>query len=183
MSGSGEQASANFTLRAGLALFHYDHPASTPFGMFLMNARGDHLALLANGAAIDGVQSYGIPADGEYYLHVIAEDGWSASVEQPRPEELTERAARLGEIRGDGPAVSEPIQLQAGSLRLSWQQRGSLPFEVTLWDVAGRRQIQIVSASMAAAGATMIEAPEAGVYVLNVQSNGAWTIALDADQD
>lgn len=180
LRGSGEQASTTFTLKAGLALIRYDHPAATPFGMFLMNRQGDHLALLANGAAISGTQGYGIPADGDYYLHVLAEDAWSASVEQPRPDELSRQAQQIRSVQGSGATVSQPLRLRAGAMRLRWQQQGALPFEVVLWNSAGTRRVDVVSGSLVSEGTAPIELPADDIYVLNVQSDGDWAIALDA---
>lgn len=179
--GSGEQSTETFELRPGLAEFHYEHPADTPFAIFLLDTEGYHLAMLANATtAVTGAQVFGITEAGLYRLHVIAKDDWTARVSQPAAADLEARATGIIPLRGDRPSVAEPMRLKVGPLRVAWRHQGALGFEVVLWGAGGVRAVGIVSANGKTEGEKTIMVPADGVYVLNVLADGPWTLSLTA---
>ncbi len=178
LSGSGENQTELFSLAPGLAVFHFDHPAATPFAAFLLNEQGEHLALLANGTAFSGRQVFGIKAGGRYTLHMIAQDEWQARVEQPDPAMLEREATARGVVTGQGSTATSPMLLNQGVQRVEWTQSGSFPATFLLWSLDGQQRVEIVVNSTAAEGTATITLPVTSAYVLNAQTNGAWTVAF-----
>jgi hypothetical protein len=176
ISGTGETGTDDVELAPGLLIVHIDHQRATPFALYLMNAAGDHLALLANHTtAFAGTRAYGIKEPGRYYLHVIAEDGWRAGLEQP--------AGALGQLPGElsgaGPVVLAPRQLAAGSHTLTWSHGGTLAFEIQLLTPDGGRVAAPVIATGAGEGSTTFELSADGAYLFDVDADGPWQLTLD----
>lgn len=179
LQGSGESSSETFRLSAGLAEFRFAHPTDTPFAIFLLNQEGDHLALLANSTvAVTGTQIFGVQEPGDYFLHVIADDGWTAEVRQLPAQALEARSGVFTSLQGQAPAVSDPFTLEEGSVLVRWSHLGSLTFEVVLWRSDGERTLNIVQSSGATEGEKSITVPARGVYLLNVTADGPWTVAF-----
>ncbi len=178
LSGSGEDQTELFFLAPGLAVFHFDHPAATPFAAYLLNEQGEHLALLANGTALNTRQVFGIKAGGRYTLHMIAQDEWQARVEQHELTDLEREIIASRVLSGQGSTATAPILLNQGSQRVEWTQSGSFPATFLLWSLDGQQRVEIVVNSTAATGTGTIMVPVASAYLLDAQANGAWTVAF-----
>ena len=178
LTGSGEGGSGEFRLTPGLVFFMIKHPTDTPFAVYLMNDKGDHLALLANSTrAVAGSRAYGVEHEGAYYLHLIANDDWEIEVVQP-PTVATVGGSTPESFEGLGPAATMPVALKAGTIRITWQHSGVTPFTLLVLDAAGRRVATVAESSTAKSGAGDASIPADGVYLLDVGADGGWTVML-----
>lgn len=177
LSGSGESNSGPFQLEQGLAAFHFGHSTDTPFGTFLLNAAGEHLALLANGTVVTGTQIYGVQAPGSHSLHVLATDAWSVDVEL-----LTSIGAAAdlpARLDGHGAAVTAPLALPAGQILVRWTHGGILPATLTGWSSDGQQRLDLMANQQSPEASTTLTVEAAGVYLFNVLADGAWTLAIE----
>jgi hypothetical protein len=178
LSGAGEGASAPFVLQSGPALFHVEHATATFFAAFLLNANGDHLAVLANATApISGTQFIGNDAGGTYHLHVVADDDWRIVVSQPG-QDRSGAATSDTVFGGEDLSISPPLALLPGKLELSWRHRGSYPLALTLWTMDGRSIGKAVFNGRVPVGIASFDVPQAGTYLLNIQADGPWNLVL-----
>lgn len=178
VAGAGEGHSEPVALEAGLAVFQLEHRAATPIAIFLLNARGEHLALLANGTTLTSRQVAGIPEAGRYTLHVMAQDAWKVRVEQPSAGSLAQAALEPHLLDGTGSAASAPLRLQAGRLDVAWIHDGAIPLSLALWSADGRQRLDVLSNATASTGTATVDVQTTGAYVLDVLADGPWSVAF-----
>ncbi|GAC1353501.1 MAG: hypothetical protein NVS4B8_01330 [Herpetosiphon sp.] len=146
--------------------------------MFLLDAKQDHLALLANGSlALNGAQIYGVPAAGMYHLHIVATDAWQAAVSPINSVQASARAERRTGLAAHGPYQSPPLIVASGQQRFTWHHTGDLQFTATLWSADGRRIAEIANQIGPGDGDGTITLPSSAVYFMNVQADGDWTLS------
>ena len=181
LHGSGAAQTDLFTLQAGPVVFDVDHGEATHFTVFLLNEQDDHLSLLASAnTPIRGRQFFNIRTTGTYKLHAIAQDSWKVTVTQPLPPSFRAAAATAERtFTGSGPAITAPVTLPTGSLAVAWQHDGVFPFVLTVWTVQGERIGQFTRPKGTSQGTTAFDLPRADTYVLNIQADGRWTLALE----
>ena len=181
LSGTGATQTDLFTLQPGPVVFDVDHGEATHFTLFLLNEQDDHLSLLASAnTPIRGMQFFTVTTAGKYKLHSIAQDSWTVTVTQPIPTAFRAAAATTERsFKGSGPAVTKPVTLPPGSLEVAWQHDGVFPFVLTVWTVQGEHIGQFTRPKGTSQGTTTFDLPKDDTYVLNIQADGSWTIALE----
>ena len=172
--GTAEGATTPQRLTPGLWLFHVTHPTNTPFAVFLLNAADDHLALLANASTpISGTQAFGITTTGDYYLHVVAQDGWSVDVAAWSRDVVQPFTS----VQGTAMQTRGLFKWNAGSHEFSWQHSGNLGFNVVLWSRDGAQRIEIANANGAVSATSNVSIPTSGAYILMVMADGEWSVS------
>jgi RNA polymerase subunit RPABC4/transcription elongation factor Spt4 len=83
-NGSGQKVTPPFILSPGLARFQLSHNGRRHFGVWLIDAGGNRISLLANTTGkFNGSKALGIKFRGQYLLNVEADGGWVIHVQQP----------------------------------------------------------------------------------------------------
>jgi hypothetical protein len=83
-NGRGQEVTSPFILNPGLARFLLTHSGKRHFGVWLIDARGTRIALLANAVGnFNGSKAVGINLRGQYLINVDADGGWVIQVQQP----------------------------------------------------------------------------------------------------
>ena len=178
LSGSSNQI-APFALRAGLATFQSVRAANDGyFYIDVVDAAGNHLATIATGSIpLDLSYAVPIPADGMYALNVQSDRGWTVNVSQPKasyaPPPATQRWS------GKYTQATPLFSLKAGQAVFhAISANSSEQWRVTLLDQNGQWVGDIVNAPGAADQSATIEIPADGVYVIQVLSDGDWTVEV-----
>ena len=82
LSGTGQKATSKFSLEQGLSIFRMTHGGDGYFGVWLLDAEGDKIDLLANEIGeFDGSKAVGISESGIYLLDISADGSWEISIE------------------------------------------------------------------------------------------------------
>ena len=82
ISGTGQKATSKFSLEKGLAIFRMTHDGEGHFGVWLLDAEGDKVDLLANEIGeFDGSKAVGISESGIYLLDISADGSWEIAIE------------------------------------------------------------------------------------------------------
>ena len=82
LNGTGQEASEMFYLDKGLVTFEMTHGGDGYFGVWLLDAEGDKIDLLANEIGeFDGSKAVGISESGIYLLDISADGSWEISIE------------------------------------------------------------------------------------------------------
>ena len=88
LAGKGQQATALFPLVAGLHVFKLSHDGSGHFGVWLLDAGGNRLDLLANvSQPFAGSKAVRITSSGQFLLDVAANGAWLVSVVASGPSQ------------------------------------------------------------------------------------------------
>ena len=79
LSGRGQQATAKFTLPAGLVVFEMKHDGKSNFIVHLLNDQGQQVtgSLVNAIGTFDGSKAVQIPKMGTYLLDIAADGNWS----------------------------------------------------------------------------------------------------------
>jgi hypothetical protein len=174
-SGTGEGETDAQWLEPGLVRFAIEHPAGTPFAVFLLGAEGEHVALLANDLKpVHGEQVFGVRRAGSYHLHVIAQDAWSVDLAPWTAREAQPPAM----VRGSGLTVLGPFDLPAGARPFAWSHSGAMGWTAVLWSSDGTERLELAQSQAGRSGAGSLTVPRAASYVLMVQADGAWELDL-----
>jgi hypothetical protein len=180
LSNSSDQSStttAPFALKAGLAIFQSVRAASDGyFYIDLFDTNAQQLGTVASGSVpLDVSHAVGIPADGMYVLQVQAERGWTVNVWQPKatyaPPPATQHWA------GTNWQATPLFSLKAGRAVFHAASANSkAQFAVSLLGQDGQHAGTIVEAPGPADQSATIPIPADGVYLLQVLSDGDWTV-------
>jgi len=178
LSGSSNQI-VPFALKAGLAVFQSVRAANDGyFYIDVDDAARNQLATIATGSIpVDLSYAVPIPADGTYVLDVQADRGWTVNISQPTaiytPPPVTQRWS------GKYTQATPLFSLHAGPVVLHAVSGNSVEqFRATLLDQNGQWVGDIVNAPGAADQSVTIEVPTDGVYVIQVLSDGDWTVEV-----
>jgi hypothetical protein len=179
LSGSSDQTTAPFALKAGLAILQSVRAANDGYYYIdLLDANGQQLSTIASGSIpLDIADAVYIPADGMYILHVQADRGWTVNIWQPTasyaPPPATQRwsgkysqATPLFSLKA-GPATFHAVSANSQAL-----------FTVYLYHQNGQYAEAIVNAPGAVDQSIAIEIPADGVYLIKVESEGDWTVEV-----
>jgi hypothetical protein len=179
VSGSTDQMTAPFALTAGLAMFQSVRAATDGyFYIDLLDTNGTQYTTIASGSIpLDMSHAVHIPVDGMYLLRVQAEGGWTVNVWQPKvsyaPPPATQRWS------GKYWQAIPPFSLKAGQAMFHAVSANSqAQFAATLLDQNVEHVGTIVNATSATDQSTVIEIPADGVYLIQVLSDGDWTIEV-----
>jgi hypothetical protein len=179
LSGSSNQITAPFALKAGLAVFQSVRAANDGyFYIDLLDSNAQQLSTIASGSVpLDIADAVNIPADGMYTLQVQADRGWTVNVWQPKasyaPAPATQRWS------GKYSQATSLFSLKAGQATFHAVSANSQAhFAATVLDQNGQWVGDIVNAAGAADQSSAIEIPVDSVYLIEVQSDGDWTVEV-----
>ena len=108
------------------------------------------------------------------------EDAAGDPQQQPAPEPQPEPQPEAIEFSGTGPQATEPFELSAGLARFEMTHQGEGNFVVELLDDEGA---EVGPSLMNEIGpldssSQVVQIPQDGTYLLNVDADGAWTIRV-----
>jgi hypothetical protein len=176
ISGRGKTATKAFRVDDGMAVFRFQHRGQSNFIVGLLTSRGEEIDNLVNEiGTINGSTARAVEA-GRYLFNVEADGPWSIRIEQPRPGSGRGLPTTA---RGKGHTVAGPFQATGGGVRFELRHRGESNFIVDVLDVDGQDIGNLSNEIGTFAGSTVGEVPE-GVFWLNVQADGSWTITMRA---
>jgi hypothetical protein len=113
---------------------------------------------------------------GRHALDVRANGPWTLKIEQPRPSS----APQTTRLSGNGKAATGLFKLSRGQHRFEMAHKGNGRFSVQLLDKNGAKVGgKLVDKKGPFDGSTRsVRVPKAGIYLLQVEANGPWTIRL-----
>ncbi len=172
LSGVGQQATEAFELKPGLVVAALGHQGQGYFSVTLLDGNGQMADLFGNGVGpFDGSAAYGA-VGGTYLLDVQADGPWTVTIRQPRPADAPETRA----FQGQSAAASDPFSLPQGLSRFDMLHQGQGYFSATLLDSDGNMVDLLGNGTGNFQGSTAVSVPQDGIYVLDVQADGPWTI-------
>lgn len=173
LSGSGQQATDQFELESGLAIFSMTHQGQGNFAVELLDEGGETVDLPANViGSFDGSSAFGAVA-GTYLLDVTADGPWSVTINQPRPSD----AAETRSFQGQAPVATEPFSFAGGLARFEMSHSGEGNFAVTVLDADGN-PVALPANDIGNFQGSAAESLPDGIYVLDVEADGPWTIDI-----
>ncbi|MDN7025256.1 hypothetical protein FGU65_10195 [Methanoculleus sp. FWC-SCC1] len=184
LSGTGN-ASHAARLDAGLYLAAIEHTGEGAFA--LTDAGGEFVTVVGRfdggPEPYTGTTAFVVPADGTYSLKAVANGSWTISLE--RPEHLTDLALPYT-FGGTGDGATGLFDLPAGNATVAMTNDGTGLFEVWLYaedgslvlDPTGEHIEPLSWHTGAFDGMRTAAVPESGTYLLNIFSDGAWTVEV-----
>jgi hypothetical protein len=177
LTGSGQQVE-RVALREGLAVFHVQCETDGHFAVSLLDSNGDSIDLLVNHiGAFYGSKAVAIEQAGTYMLQVKADsqDAWLIDVTEPR----SIRAPRVEELFGTGQTATRRFWLDPGPVIFELHQEAQDGlFAATLLDAQGH-QIELLALQIGGfVGDKVVKIETGGPYLINVSSEGDWTIKI-----
>jgi hypothetical protein len=175
-SGTGDKVTQLFSVQGGFVTFASFHNGSSNFIVRLRNAQGELEELIVNEiGSYDGIRGFGVQA-GQYLLDIDADGTWEVVIRDESGPTIGEPPPLMVMDMGDG--IFGPIQLPSGLVRFVMDHTGNSNFIVHLWPSSGG---QFPAAFLAnEIGTAHVEAAEniatSGIYWLDVQADGQWTI-------
>jgi hypothetical protein len=179
LSGSGNQTTAPFALKAGLAAFQSVRSATD--GYYYIDVYGfggdQHSTIASGNMPLDESRVVGIPADGMYTLQVQSEGGWTVNVSQPTasfaPPPPTQRWS------GKYWQITPLFLLKAGQATLhAIIPNSSTQFEATLYDQNVQYVGEVSNKSGAPEQSIALTIPADGIYIIQVFGDGDWTVEV-----
>ena len=177
LTGSGQQATSKFTLKKGLSIFKIKHTGGNRnFTAYLVDGSGEELNLLANEIGSANVsKATNIRSDGDYLLNVNADGNWEITIEQPR----SNNASSTRTFTGSGQQATELFNLDKGLKTFKITHTGkSGNFTVYLVDNEGNDLDLLANEIGAANTSKAVGIRESGIYLLNVNADGDWSITI-----
>jgi len=179
LSGSGQEATKDFNLEGGLSVFTMTHTGGSNFIVELLDENGNTIDLLVNEiGTFDGKKAVGIKKSGKYLLDISAGGSWTVKIDQPRPSEAPPVPQ---EFKGNGQQVSEVFSIGKGLARFEMTHSGSSNFIVTLLDDNGNTVDLLVNEIGTFDGSKAVSIRNTGMYLLDIQADGAWTIKVTGE--
>lgn len=177
LQGKGHQKTIPFALEPGLSVFEISHDGENNLIVHLLDDTGRKVCSLFNEIGrYQGRQGFAIPRAGQYTVDVNADGDWTIDIEQPRPNQVPSVPRTLS---GKGVTVSDFVQLNKGMHTFKLKNSGEGRFRVLLLDRDGQRVDSIVSEDGAFDGTKEVRVAKTGIYLMNVTSDGSWTIDVN----
>ncbi len=174
LSGSGQQATQQFTLQQGLSVFTMQNSGQSNFIVHLLNSSGNTVEGLANViGSFSGSQAVKISVQGSYLLNVDSDGPWTITITQPR----TTSAPSSANLSGRGPEATAFFSLSSGLHMFAFTHDGSSNFIVHLLDKNGNSVESLVNEIGAYSG-SKAEYISSGIYLLNVEADGNWAVQI-----
>ena len=177
LSGTGNQPSVRFNLKAGLAVLQSVRAdAAGFFYIDLKDSADQQMATIGFGSGPrDMSGAVNIPADGAYALQVQAEGGWTVNVTQPTATYSSPPATQ--HFAGRDFQATPLFSLKAGKATFHIASaNNNKEFRASLLDSNGRHVDSIANTEGPADVTTDIEIAGDGVFIVQVQSDGDWTL-------
>jgi hypothetical protein len=176
LSGSGQKATTKFNLKKGLSIFEMKYTGASNFIPTLLDSEGNTVALLANVIGkFNGSKAVSVPEDGEYLINMQASGSWTVTVTQPRLKDAPETKS----FSGDGQKASELFYLKKGLKTFSMKYDGTSNFIPTLVNANGQTVELLANEIGAFDGSKAVRVGSDGIYLLDVQASGSWTITIE----
>lgn len=175
-SGSGRGHTETFEIEGGLTVFFVEHDMGGNFIVRLEDTDENRVAGLVNAiGSFEGSTATHVAA-GEYVLEVRAVGDWSVTVEQPR---YAGGESLPASYDGDQPAAAGPFELEEdATVEFALTHEGDGNFVVRLLDRDGQRVAGVANAQDDVDSTTELDV-EAGVYLLDVEAEGPWTVDIE----
>ncbi|MEK7612120.1 MAG: hypothetical protein AAB407_02150 [Patescibacteria group bacterium] len=175
LKGTGQQASEQFMLITGLSVFKLTHTGTKNFSIWLLDSEGNKVDLLANiVGSFNGSKAVGITKADTYLLDIDADGGWSVVIEQPRPATAP---AMPSTVSGTAQQATQLVTIQKGLATFALTHNGSRNFSIWLMDKNGGNVDLLVNTIGPFNGSKAVQIPKTGIYLFNVDADGAWTIS------
>ncbi len=180
LSGAGAAATETFELEPGLAIFRMTHQGSANFIVDLLDENGARVAPMGLANVIgpfEGSQAVAVPSAGQHLLNVQADGPWTFRIEQPRPTD----APATTSFSGNSKTATDLFQLSGGLHTFQMTHQGDANFIVDLLDENGASVtlMGLVNEIGPFDGSQAVTVPEDGIYLLQVEANGPWTVQVD----
>lgn len=178
LSGTGNVATQLFTLQKGVSIFESSYTGDGYFGVWLKDANGNDIDLVANSAgSYSGKKAVGVSKSGSYFLNVEADSNWSITITQPRPTSGIQKPTTL---TGKGNSVTQFLYFKKkGLARFNLSHDGADYFGVWLLDSNGNEVDLLANGIGAFNGSKGVRIPKKGVYLINVEADGNWSISVN----
>jgi hypothetical protein len=183
---TGHMGSGNMSLQvpfqAGLYLVQGEQNGT---GLFLVEVSGDEFyqEVIRGSGEVHATQAAGIPAGGLYFLNVTSNGTWDVTLTTPGANVPPAPPLTL---TGTGPSASGYLDLADRTTSFSLKNDGAGPFAVWLYNESGGLVLDPTGTFVqplpnhfgAYNGTVDVVLPEAGRYVVNVMSDGAWEVGI-----
>ncbi len=184
LSGSGNQVSAPFSLKAGLAVFQSVRAYDGYYYIDVIDANGQQVATVGAGSGPnDESVPVRIEADGTYKLNVQSGEGWTVNVTQPKASYSLPPAQQ--QWRGHGWQGSPLFSLKAGTAHfhaVSPNDKAVKTDSTARVDLLDQNGIEVGSFAEGKDPIDVtadINIPSDGVYILRIIFMDAdWTITV-----
>ncbi|HLH24804.1 MAG TPA: hypothetical protein VK066_19965 [Chloroflexota bacterium] len=176
LQGQGQQLTPPVPLHAGLVVAELTHNGRANFITTLLDSTGGRVQGMTNVIGpFNGSTAFGIRTDGDYSINVQADGAWTIRLRQPAAVAETDATS----FSGVGQTATPMFALAPGLRRFTLSHSGAENFIVVLLDAQGRRVNGLVNEIGAFNGSKGVQIRQDGVYVLNVQADGPWTITIE----
>ena len=176
-SGQGHRAISSIQLDTGLTIITLTHTGSANFVVWLRDSNGDDVDLLVNEIGpFNGSTALGIATSGNYALDIDADGAWTIKIEQLKP---TSAPGVPHTFTGTGPEASPLFWLDDALTTFDMSHDGSSNFAIWLLDSNGDPVDLLVNEIGDFDGSTAVGVPAAGVYILDVEADGDWTVSVE----
>ena len=173
-SGTGKKLTKKFSIEGGFVTFQMSHQGSSNFAVTLLTAAGEYTELLANVIGdYQGKRAFGVGLD-DYRMQVEADGPWKIEVQQPLH---TSGDLLPTTFSGKADGVAGPFEATSGLVELKMTHKGSANFAVVVYSAFGD-YIDLAANEIGNFQGSYGVSVEPGVYVLDVQADGNWKIAL-----
>jgi hypothetical protein len=177
LSGKGDQASRQFTLRAGLSTWQVKHEGRSNVQVALLNQDGRQVDMPVNEIGrFQGTLAVRVAKAGDNLLNVKADGKWSVTIRQPRPDA---GEAKPVAKEGKGPDVPVFVALSKGLSVFKVTHAGDGVFRVKLFDREGKLVQQVFAHIGRYEGSKAVSLDKEGIYALGIYANGGWTLKIE----
>jgi hypothetical protein len=180
-AGSGNM-SLQVPLNAGVYAIRMENNGTGPFAVELSN-NDFYQQIIVGSGDIQATQLAGIPEPGMFWLNVTSNGTWDVTVERPGTNIPSLPPLNLS---GNGDSVSGFFTLPEKTISFAMKNDGSGAFAVWLYNETGGfvfdptgTYVQPLPNHIGAYhNAVDVAIPESGRYVINVMSDGSWSIGI-----
>jgi hypothetical protein len=175
LNGSSQEATQPFVLQQGLSIFTMSYTGRSNFIVWLVDSNGNNVALLANTEEnFNGSIAQGIQSSGQYLLNVQASGPWSVTITQPR----SATAPSTTSFSGNSQQATSLFHLSSGLHVFNMNYTGGSNFIIWLMDQNGNNVDLLTNSEGAFNGSQAEGISNDGLYLLNVQASGNWTVSI-----
>lgn len=178
LSGTSQQATDPFELESGLAILNMTHQGDANFIVDLLDKNGASVSPMGAANEIGPFEgSIALQTSaGEHLLDVQANGPWTIDIEQPRPSNAPETRS----FSGNSKTATSLFELSGGLKKFDMTHQGDANFIVDLLDENGASvsMMGLVNEIGPFDGSKALSVPDDGIYLLQVEANGPWTIEI-----
>lgn len=169
----GSGGSSTFDAAAGLVRVELHTAAPGDWDLALEEADGDVVDTILDGEGpYDGARWVAVPG-GSYVLNFSGEGDWNATVAVDRRDAVPPQT-----WEGTGDGATWGVRLEKGTATFDVSSDG--PMRAWLVAPDGGTLLTLASTRNATQEQVRASIPASGVYVVNVESENAWTIRVEA---